>query len=163
LTRCSSRRMGPPHHVAPPRRRPSLSGEILGYRAGSGSVLLMNFSLPSRHREEAAGRRRFSGRHKVAASDPCAGATAGSPWSATLPAVALDELNFPSPRTPAFFPRHCERPKGVWQSRAVALWPWITSSAAPPRNDGGEVRAPPNISSSPISHRVAGFPARNDG
>src|SRR5690606_13634059 len=34
--------------------------------------------------------------------------------------------------------RHCERPKGEKQSRAFRLWPWIASSAVPPRDDDGD-------------------------
>src|SRR5690625_407159 len=56
---------------------------------------------------------------------------------------SLDELNLPSPRTPATLSRHCEGPKGARQSRAAAWWLWIATSAAPPRNDGCGVWTPP--------------------
>src|SRR5690625_5092243 len=48
----------------------------------------------------------------------------------------LDELNLPSPRTPATLSRHCEGPKGAGQSRAAAWWLWIATSAAPPPMTG---------------------------
>src|SRR5690606_11174659 len=50
---------------------------------------------------------------------------------------------------------HCELPKGEKQSRLPALWPWITSSAAPPRDDGGAAGFP-SRSSLQIIHRVVG-------
>jgi len=64
-----------------------------------------------------------------------------TPVIVALPAVALDELKLPSPRTTTFFPRHCERPKEAWQSRAAAPCPGLPRRLTLPRNDGG-VRPP---------------------
>src|SRR5690606_8492111 len=43
-----------------------------------------------------------------------------------------------APSSKGLHRRHCERPKGEKQSRAFRLWPWIASSAVPPRDDDGD-------------------------